>query len=74
VPARLGITSPLWGVAVTAPYMHDGRAPTLQDAIAEHDGEGAASRDAYLALVPDSQAQVIEFLQTLSRDPGHTDD
>ncbi len=74
VPARLWITTPLWGVAGTAPYMHDGRAPTLQDAIAEHDGEGATSRDAYLALVPDSQAQVIEFLQTLSRDPGHTDD
>jgi hypothetical protein len=74
VAARLFMTRPLWGVAVTAPYLHDGRAATLGDAIAQHDGEGAAARDAYLALAPDSQAQLVEFLQTLSRDPRHTDD
>src|SRR5207302_2525840 len=26
-------TPPLWGVADSAPYLHDGRAPTLQEAI-----------------------------------------
>jgi hypothetical protein len=74
VPARLFMTRPLWGVGVTAPYLHDGRAATLQDAIAQHDGDAAAVRDAFVALDADSQAQVVEFLQTLSRDPRHTDD
>jgi hypothetical protein len=74
VAARLFMTRPLWGVGVTAPYLHDGRAATLQDAIAQHDGEAASVRDAFLALAPDSQAQITEFLQTLSRDPRHTDD
>jgi mono/diheme cytochrome c family protein len=74
VAARLFMTRPLWGVGVTAPYLHDGRAATLQDAIAQHDGEAAGVRDAFLALDTDSQAQVVEFLQTLARDPRHTDD
>jgi hypothetical protein len=74
VPANLFMTRPLWGVGVTAPYLHDGRAATLQDAIAQHDGEAASVRDAFLGLDTDSQAQVVEFLQTLARDPRHTDD
>jgi mono/diheme cytochrome c family protein len=74
VPARLFMTRPLWGVAVTPPYLHDGRAATLGDAIAQHDGEAAPVRDAYLALDTDAQAEIVEFLQTLSRDPRHTDD
>lgn len=68
------LTRPLWGVAVTAPYLHDGRAPDLQTAISLHDGEALAARTAFLALPAPSQAQVIDFLQTLSRDPQHTDD
>jgi hypothetical protein len=74
IAPQLFMTRPLWGVGVTAPYLHDGRAATLQDAIAQHDGEAASVRDAFLALDTDSQAQVVEFLQTLSRDPRHTDD
>jgi hypothetical protein len=74
VSAREFLTRPLWGVGVTAPYLHDGRAPDLQTAIQLHDGEAASVRDAFLALDPDSQTQVVEFLQTLSRDPRHTDD
>ena len=31
-------TPPLWGVADSAPYMHDGRANTLSDAIELHGG------------------------------------
>ena len=36
-------TPPLWGVRDSAPYMHDGRARTLEQAIALHDGEAAAT-------------------------------
>jgi hypothetical protein len=74
VSARQFLTRPLWGVGSTPPYLHDGRAPDLQTAIQLHDGEAASVRDAFLALDPDSQAQIVEFLQTLGRDPRHTDD
>jgi hypothetical protein len=36
------LTENLWGVGSTAPYMHDGRATTLTEAILEH-GNGAAN-------------------------------
>ncbi|NND99415.1 MAG: hypothetical protein HKN47_19015 [Pirellulaceae bacterium] len=58
-------TPPLWGVRDSAPYMHDGRAETLLEAIAMHDGEGAATRDRFLNLsLPDRHA-VIAFLNTM---------
>ncbi len=36
VNARFYLTRPLWGVAETGPYLHDGRAITLEDAILGH--------------------------------------
>ena len=58
-------TQPLWGVAATGPYLHDGRAHTLEEAIDWHGGEGAASRDAFSALSAGDQDAVIEFLLSL---------
>lgn len=58
-------TPPLWGVADSAPYLHDGRAATLQDAIALHGGQGAAAARAFAALTPAAQTQLIAFLKTL---------
>ena len=58
-------TAPLWGVALSAPYLHDGRAETLHEAIVAHGGEGAVSRDAYLALDAEKQEQVTAFLESL---------
>ncbi|MCH9682553.1 MAG: hypothetical protein K0V04_14040 [Deltaproteobacteria bacterium] len=58
-------TQPLWGVAVSSPYLHDGRADTLADAIEWHGGEASSSRDAYAALSEDEQADVIAFLESL---------
>ena len=58
-------TQPLWGVRFHGPFLHDGRADTLHDAIILHGGEGSASRDAYLNLTPAEQALVIEFLEAL---------
>jgi CxxC motif-containing protein (DUF1111 family) len=34
-------TPPLWGLSRTGPYLHDGRAPTIHDAIVMHDGQTA---------------------------------
>jgi hypothetical protein len=67
IGARFFITTPLWGVADTAPFLHDGRAATLSDAILQHGGEGAAAAAAYAALTPDEQGELVEFLGTLSR-------
>jgi CxxC motif-containing protein (DUF1111 family) len=63
------LTRPLWGLAETAPYLHDGRAPTVHDAIVLHGGEAAAARDAYLALDERGRASVRVFLLSLSRQP-----
>jgi CxxC motif-containing protein (DUF1111 family) len=74
-------TPPLWGVADSAPYMHDGSAATLQDAIAKHRGDALIVTEAYNKLAPDDRAAVMAFLKTLRaprdaaplRDPGITD-
>ncbi|MEM9073344.1 MAG: di-heme oxidoredictase family protein [Myxococcota bacterium] len=58
-------TQPLWGVVATGPYLHDGRADTMDEAIRFHGGEGSGSRDAYLALSDAERAQVLAFLTSL---------
>ncbi len=69
VPARHFLTRPLWGLADTAPYLHDGRAPTVHDAIVLHGGAAAPVRDAYLALDEGERASIRVFLASLSRQP-----
>jgi hypothetical protein len=59
------ITAKLWGVADTAPYLHDGRALTLREAIILHGGEAKAARDAFLGLSTNQQNQLLLFLLTL---------
>jgi CxxC motif-containing protein (DUF1111 family) len=58
-------TPPLWGVADSAPYMHDGRAATLEQAIQVHGGQGARAASNFAALSPEAQGQLITFLKTL---------
>jgi CxxC motif-containing protein (DUF1111 family) len=58
-------TPPLWGVADSAPYLHDGRAATLEDAIKMHGGQGARAADRFQKLPPSQQAHLIAFLKTL---------
>ncbi len=58
-------TQPLWGVAAVGPYLHDGRASTLDEAIVLHGGESRRARDAYLALSESERAALIEFLLSL---------
>ncbi len=69
IPASAFLTRPLWGLAETAPYLHDGRAPTVNEAIILHGGEATAARDAYLALDEDGRASVRVFLASLGREP-----
>jgi len=58
-------TAPLWGLRFSAPYLHDGRAPTADDAIVAHDGEAKAARDRYLKLTPNQKKQLADFLLSI---------
>jgi CxxC motif-containing protein (DUF1111 family) len=58
-------TPPLWGVADAAPYLHDGRAATLQDAILMHGGQAASSVANFQSLPQEEQVAVRLFLRTL---------
>jgi len=64
-PSGFFRTPPLWGIADTAPYMHDGRAEDLLGAILAHDGEAAAVRDAFQARPAADQEALILFLEDL---------
>lgn len=64
-PSGMYRTPPLWGVRDTAPYMHDGRAETLHDAIVMHAGEASFSSAAYNALDVIEQQALVEYLKTL---------
>lgn len=58
-------TQPLWGVSLHAPFLHDGRADTLMDAVILHGGEATSARDGFLALPSSGQDDVISFLEVL---------
>jgi mono/diheme cytochrome c family protein len=58
-------TPPLWGVADSAPYFHDGGARTLQDAILRHGRDAASVTEAYRKLPGADQAALLAFLNTL---------
>jgi CxxC motif-containing protein (DUF1111 family) len=58
-------TPPLWGVADSAPYLHDGRAGTLDEAIQMHGGQGTAARLRYANRDPGDRDDLIAFLRTL---------
>ena len=66
------LTENLWGVGSTAPYLHDGRATTLAEAIIEHAAsnndtasEARGARAAYLARSLSDRQAVIAFLENL---------
>lgn len=61
----LFITRPLWGVASTGPYGHDGRSNTMDDVILRHGGEALTSRNAYAALPARESDALLKFLGSL---------
>lgn len=58
-------TPPLWGVADSAPYFHDGGSTTLSAAILRHHGDAQAVTDAYNALHARDREAIVTFLRTL---------
>jgi Di-haem oxidoreductase, putative peroxidase len=81
LPIKIGscefLTADLWGVGQTAPYLHDGRAGTLREAIQEHCstgavvGQGNESCGRYNAATPADQSALVAFLmnQVFRPDP-----
>jgi CxxC motif-containing protein (DUF1111 family) len=62
-------TAPLWGLRDSAPYLHDGRAETILEAIVMHAGESEGTRDRFLALPYEDRQAMLAFLDTLAA-PG----
>jgi di-heme oxidoreductase (putative peroxidase) len=65
VGSAVFLTENLWGVGSTAPYLHDGRATTLAEAILLHGGEASVSRNQFAALSAGEQSDLIAFLDNL---------
>jgi cytochrome c peroxidase len=59
-------TAPLWGLRDSAPYLHDGRAETVDQAIRGHGGQAAASAQKYAQLSTRERAQLEAFLLSLA--------
>jgi CxxC motif-containing protein (DUF1111 family) len=71
------LTAELWGVGNTGPWLHDGRAGSLEEAIRLHGAdlpppagdpgrsEAQEARDAFTALAADDRLAVVEFLRSL---------
>jgi CxxC motif-containing protein (DUF1111 family) len=58
-------TPPLWGYRDSGPYLHDGRAENLEEAVAFHEGQARASAHQFFTLSPRERSQVESFLKSL---------
>ena len=63
-------TPPLWGFRDSGPYLHDGRAQTLEQAVAMHGGQGRPRRSRFFQLSPRERLQVEAFLKSLVAPPA----
>lgn len=61
-------TAPLWGLKVRNHLLHDGRASDVATAVRAHDGQGAAARNAFLALSTADQHNVVQFVRSIGYD------
>ncbi len=58
-------TQPLWGIGVVGPYLHDGRADTLDEAIRFHGGEALTAKNNYENLTETQRHNLVLFLESL---------
>jgi CxxC motif-containing protein (DUF1111 family) len=77
IPPTVFLTAELWGVGNTGPWLHDGRAGTLEEAILLHGedeppavgdplrSEAQDSRDAFAALPAVDRKALLTFLHSL---------
>lgn len=62
-------TPPLWGMRDSGPYLHDGRAATIEQAIHLHGGQGEPSARSFAALNPADRTRLRTFLFSLAAPP-----
>ncbi|SNS46078.1 Di-haem oxidoreductase, putative peroxidase [Tardiphaga sp. OK246] len=62
-------TAPLWGVATTAPYGHDGRYETLEQVVLAHGGAADKAARTFEGLPGTQRNAVIAFLRSLQLYP-----
>jgi len=60
-------TPPLWGIRDSAPYLHDGRARTLTEAILAHAGQAETSANKFRGLDYLSRSHLLDFLNSLGQ-------
>jgi cytochrome c553 len=65
VGARMFLSTRLWGVGSTPPYLHNATAITLDEAIRRHDGEAHDSRVLYENLPAEQRGYLLDFLNSL---------
>jgi CxxC motif-containing protein (DUF1111 family) len=65
VQTRRMRTAPLWGLRLANKKLHDGRTTSAAAAILAHDGQGAASRHAYVQSSATDKSALLEFLNSL---------
>ncbi len=63
IGAAMWLTRSLAGVGSTGPWLHDGRATTLHEAIIAHGGEAEPSRKAYASASEAERAAILAFLE-----------
>jgi CxxC motif-containing protein (DUF1111 family) len=58
-------TPALWGLRFRRPFLHDGSAVTIADAIERHAGEAELARRSFERLTPDARTRLLAFLRSL---------
>ena len=58
-------TQPLWGLCAHPPFLHDGRADTIEEAILLHGGEAEGARHRYAELSAEKRSDLHAFLESL---------
>jgi mono/diheme cytochrome c family protein len=63
--ASVWMTKELWGLSHTGPWLHDGRATTISEAVAFHGGEAESSRVRFEELDSGARGDLLAFLENL---------
>jgi CxxC motif-containing protein (DUF1111 family) len=63
-------TTPLWGLRDSSPYMHDGKARSIEEAIGRHGGQAQPVQDRYNTLTGEEKMQLRKFLLSLAAPPN----
>ena len=58
-------TPSLWGLRARRPFLHDGSAATVEDAVRRHGGEAGPTRSRFEQLDPSSRSALLAFLGSL---------